>query len=127
MRIMYDSTNPFDIPVSAQMVAGYVDGKYAWSVAGWARFPSAVKVRIAVFSSTNDGHVLDVEPGCTWPPEGSVAWVQRRRAAGIDPTVYCNQQNALHLVQSAFQAAGVRRYRRHFPALPRAGFRPRNR
>ena len=36
-----------------------------------------------------------------------MAWVQRRRAAGIDPTVYCNQENSLHLVQAAFQAAGI--------------------
>jgi hypothetical protein len=104
---MYDSTNPFDIPVTAEMVGGYVDGSYAWSAAGWARFPNAVHVPISIYSSRNNGIVLDVEPGCTWPPANSVAWVQRRRASGVDPTIYCNQQNSLHLVQAAFQAAGV--------------------
>lgn len=107
MRVMYDSTNPFDIPTGAQMVAGYVDGGYAWSAAGWARFPHAVKVGISIYSSRNNGIVLDVEPGCTWPPANAVAWVQRRRASGVDPTVYCNQQNDLPAVRAAFQAAGV--------------------
>jgi CHAP domain len=105
MRIMYDSTNPADIPADAQMVAGYVDGIYAWSAEGWARFPNAVKVRIAVFSSTNDGHVLDVEPGCS-TPASAPGWVLMRRAAGVDPSVYCNT-STWPTVKAAFQSAGV--------------------
>lgn len=91
MRVGYDSTNPFDIPADAQVVFGYIDGIYAWSAAGWARFPGAVKVRIAIFASTNDGHVLDVEPGCAWPPSVAANWIRMRQAAGLArPTIYCN-------------------------------------
>ena len=105
MRTCYDAITPANIPTTAQMVAGYVDGRYAWHAADWARFPGAVKVRIAVFSSTNDGHVLDVEPGCS-TPASAPGWVLRRRAAGVDPTVYCSLA-AWPTVRAAFAAAHV--------------------
>lgn len=91
------------------LVAGYVDGAYAWSPAHWALFPHSVHVPIAVFASTNDGVVLDCEPGnCT--PAQSVDWVLMRRRAGVDPTVYCNQldpQVGWPAVRAAFHARGV--------------------
>jgi hypothetical protein len=82
-----------------------VDGLYAWSPTGWARFPNAVKARIAVFATTNDGHVLDVEQGNATPAE-SVDWVLGRRRAGIDPTVYMNT-STWPTVRAAFQARGI--------------------
>lgn len=92
-RLMYDSTAPTDIPVTAPMVAGYVDGLYAWSAAGWARFPNSVKVRIAVSPFTNDGHVLDVETGDATPAQAP-GWARMRIAAGISrPTLYVNRSN----------------------------------
>lgn len=109
MRTMYDAVTPSNIPADAQMVAGYVDGRYAWSAADWARFPGAVRVRIAVFPWTNDGHVLDVERGDATPAQAP-GWVQRRRAAGVDPTVYCGLASAGYSwadVRAAFQAQGV--------------------
>jgi len=102
---MYDAITPANIPVTAQLVAGYVDGKYAWTAASWARFPHSVKARIAVFSSTNDGHILDVEAGCS-SPANAPGWVVRRRAKGIDPTVYCSL-SAWPTVRTAFHNAGV--------------------
>lgn len=91
------------------LVAGYVDGAYAWSPAHWALFPNSVHVPIAVFASTNDGVVLDCEPGnCT--PAQSVDWVLMRRRAGVDPTVYCNQLDpdvGWPAVRAAFHARGV--------------------
>lgn len=72
------------------MVAGYLPpSHFAWSDADWARFPTAVKVRIAIFASVNDGHVLDVEQGDATPAQAP-GWVAMRRRAGVDPTVYCN-------------------------------------
>jgi hypothetical protein len=105
MRTFYDAITPANIPATAQGVAGYIDGRYAWKAADWARFPHAVKVRIAVFSSTNDGHVLDVEPGCS-TPANAPGWVQRRRKAGVDPTVYCSLSQ-WPVVRAAFAAAKV--------------------
>lgn len=91
MATMYDAVTPANIPASAEVVAGYVDGHYAWKPADWARFPHALKVRIAVFPSTNDGDVLDVEPGDATPAQAP-GWVARRRAAGHPrPTVYCSR------------------------------------
>ncbi|MEU0467221.1 hypothetical protein ABZ215_24740 [Amycolatopsis sp. NPDC006131] len=89
---MYDSTRANNIPADAGMVAGYVD-QYTipkWSAEEWARFPRAVKVRIAKKASTNDGHVLDVEPGLAIPAEAP-GWAQMRRRAGVAPTIYCNK------------------------------------
>lgn len=109
-RTMYDGITASRLPVGAQMVAGYVDGLYRWSDADWRRFsPQTVRVRIAVFATTNDGHVLDCESGnCT--PAQAVDWVLLRRKAGVDPTVYCNQMNpdtGWPAVRAAFQARGV--------------------
>ena len=106
MATMYDSVTPSAIPTSAAVVAGYVDGAYAWSNADWARFPQAVKARIAVFPRTNDGHVLDVEQGDATPAQAP-GWVTMRRAAGIDPIVYCNTSTWPSVI-SAFRTAGVK-------------------
>ena len=105
MRTMYDSVDVSTIPANAQMVAGYVDGLYANVYSLQRRFPHAVVVRIAVSSRTNDGHVLDVEPGDATPAT-AVAWVQMRRRAGVDPSVYCNTSQ-WPSVRKAFRDAGV--------------------
>ncbi len=86
---MYDSTNPFDIPADAQMVAGYIDGSWPWTAAGWARFPNAVKVRITV-GNTEAADAIDVENGDATPAYAG-GWVRRRNAAGVRPLVYCNR------------------------------------
>lgn len=88
--LLYDSTNPFDIPAGVA-AAGYCDGIYAWSAIGWARFPTAK--RIAVSAATNDGEALDVETGDATPDQAP-GWVKMRRAAGVlQPWVYVNRSN----------------------------------
>jgi hypothetical protein len=102
---MYDSTSPEDIPVTAELVAGYVDGSYAWSQAGWNRFPTTTpKVGISCLA-TNAGDVLDIEAGCAVPPQAP-GWARARRQAGVDPTVYVNR-SSWQQVRSAFMAQGV--------------------
>lgn len=86
-RHMYDSVSPACIPIEATMVACYVDGRYANEAAMRKRFPHAQIVEIAVRASTDAGQVLDVERGDATPLE-AVGWVQMRRRAGCDPTVY---------------------------------------
>jgi hypothetical protein len=105
MRLMYDSVTASDIPTGSALVAGYVDGRFAWSDADWSRFEGRVKVRIAVLPSTNDGHMLDVETGNTQPDQAP-AWVKMRRAAGVDPTVYTNA-GLWPDVRAAFKRAGI--------------------
>lgn len=105
-RIMFDSVTARDIPLDAQMVAGYINGTYKWTDADWARFPNAVKVRIATQANVNDGHVLDVEPGDATPAQAP-GWVVKRRQAGVDPTVYCNELNGWQAVRQAFRDQGV--------------------
>lgn len=102
MRTMYDSVTASDIPTNATMVAGYIDGAHKWSNSDWQRFPHATKVRIATNASTNDGHVLDVEPGAAKLSEAP-GWVKKRQAAGIKrPTIYV-QKSRLDDVKKALE------------------------
>jgi hypothetical protein len=97
------------IPSAIGLVAGYDDGDYAWAAADWDRFPNSVHVHIAVHASTNSGSVLDVENGDATPAD-AVSWVLTRRAAGADPSVYCNQgdpDSGWPAVRAAFQGLAV--------------------
>ena len=111
-RTMYDGLNTDAAAIGRQakagdVVGGYGDGRYAWSDTDWAHIaPGVVRVLIVVFSTTNDGVILDCEPGNATPAQ-SVDWVLMRRAAGVDPTVYMSVSNWA-TVRAAFQARGVR-------------------
>lgn len=105
MRIMFDGIVPGEVPAGAQLYAAYLDGNWADYSAMVARFPQAVHVSIAVSAGYDGGQVLDVENGDA-SPTGSVTWVVKRRAAGVDPTVYCSMSN-WSTVQAAFRARGV--------------------
>lgn len=98
MRTLYDSVDAAAIPAGVQLVAGYVDGRYAWSAADWARFPGAPQVRIAVFATTNDGNCADVETG-DMTPSTVIDWLKLRRGSGVDPTVYCGYVDWLSIQQ----------------------------
>jgi hypothetical protein len=101
-----DSTNIYDDPLGAAVVLYYCDGIFAVSEATVrARFPNALLVPVSAVG-TNAGIVGDVEPGCMTIAQG-IAWVVARRAAGHDPTIYCNELNAWPGVRAAFAAAGV--------------------
>jgi hypothetical protein len=105
---MYDSITSSGIPTDARLVAGYADGRFAWTAADWKLFPNAIHVPIAVFSTTNAGLVGDSEPG-DMTPAGLVRWVKMRRAAGVDPTGYCSEgsfnQNGVTYGWAACRAA----------------------
>lgn len=105
-RTMYDSVNPETIPAGAEMVAGYVDGMYANVHLMRTRFPHAVVVGIAVFAHTDDGEVLDIERGDATPNQAP-GWVQMRRRAGCNPSVYCSA-SVWNEVRNAFHSAGIR-------------------
>jgi hypothetical protein len=106
-RIMRDSTNPADIPVSGtDLAAGYVNGSYAWSSAGWGRFPGIPHVTIDVSGARPDADVLDVEPGDA-TVAGAIRWLPKARAVSGRsdvPVFYCNRSNRLSLVRAAADA-----------------------
>jgi hypothetical protein len=101
-RRMADSVTPADLPAGFDLYGAYVDGKYANYAAVEAMYPGKV-VGIAVFSTTNDGLVGDCESG-DMTPQSAVTWVQLRRAAGSEPTIYCSEA-IWSTVQAAFTAA----------------------
>ncbi len=105
MTTLYDSTDPTQIPKDAPMVAGYVGGR--WTTWGQLAqlFPDAVRISIAIDSS-EDADVLDVEQGDAVPSDVP-AWVERQRARGADPTVYCSRVSMWPAVQAAVGAVGI--------------------
>jgi hypothetical protein len=109
MRLAADSITSADIPTGRYaLVAGYLDGAFAWSEQDWLRHTSqgAIAVGIVINPANNAGEVLDVETGDATPRQ-AVDWVRMRRAAGFsDLTVYC-AESALPYVQQQFSAAGA--------------------
>lgn len=102
---MADSTNPFDIPAGKfPIVAGYVDGRYAWPAAGWKYHDASLHVTIAVSSLTNAGTVLDVERYDATPAEAP-GWVAMRRRAGVQPAIYASR-SVIPTLEGAFRAVG---------------------
>lgn len=87
------------------MVAGYLDGAYAWPEAAWQNWPTAVHVRITVFAHDAFGDVLDVETGDATPAQAP-GWLIARRSQGAFPSVYCNA-STWPSVRAAIQAAGL--------------------
>jgi hypothetical protein len=96
-RIMWDSTTPAAIPSDAELVAGYVNGRYAWSPLDWARWAPARRVSITVLASELGAQVLDVETGDATPAQAR-AWVEGRHLAGVvAPICYSNRGEGMHL------------------------------
>jgi hypothetical protein len=102
---MYDSVTARDIPLSARMVAGYVDGPYAWSPFDWLIHASARKVRITVTGGTLNAHAADVERGDLTPAQGA-AWAKRKLAAGETPWLYFSLSREAEIL-AALAALGI--------------------
>lgn len=92
---MFDGINSLaagiakDFP-SLDLVAGYVNGGYAWSSAEWALFAASKRVEVSVTASADAGDVLDVETGDATPDQ-TEGWIRTRKASGLyRPTIYCN-------------------------------------
>jgi hypothetical protein len=92
-RTMYDSTVAGDIPPAAEIVAGYIDGPFAWTSEEWDKFPHAVHVTISTSGEGNAGDVLDVEADDATPAQAG-PWIARRKLAGLHrPTIYCDRDS----------------------------------
>lgn len=104
-RIGYDAINPDNLPAGGDLYLGYDDGNWPDESAIEAKFPDKTVIKITVNPNDNQGIVGDGPPdNGTWPQW--VGWVQKRRAAGVDPTINTNSSNWV-AGQSAFNAAGV--------------------
>lgn len=105
-RTMYDSITPGNIPASATMVAGYVDGHWANIPAMRKRFPHATVVTIAVAHGTR-AMVADVENG-DMSPASAVEWARdtMHDVPNTELTIYANT-STWPSVKAAFKAAGV--------------------
>lgn len=105
MRTAYDSASATSVPAGADIYLGYIDGDYRSYPGMKARFPDKLVVAISVEPSGDQGTVFDGPPdNASWPQV--VGWVVRRRAAGVDPTVYCSLSQ-WQAGLAAFRAQGV--------------------
>ncbi|HEY1920297.1 MAG TPA: hypothetical protein VGH27_32400 [Streptosporangiaceae bacterium] len=89
---MYDAAVPDNIPASAQVVAGYVDGSYAWTADDWHKWPDADKVLITVNGSLK-ANVADVENGAMTADDARNWIVAKQKAHMRGCTIYCSQAN----------------------------------
>lgn len=105
MRTMYDSIAVEALPAGADLYAGYDDGHWPDADAIAAAHPGVPVVRVTVDPGDDEGQVLDVENGDATPGQAP-PWVIRRRAAGVEPTVYCSA-SALPGVRQAFTNAAL--------------------
>lgn len=104
-RIMADACNPAHIPDAVDVVAGYVAGNCVWPPEAWARFAGKPHVRITTDAMWHDADVLDVERGAA-NVDQVVGWVNARRAAGFDPSVYMSEAQ-WDAVRAAVLRAGI--------------------
>jgi hypothetical protein len=92
-RTMYDSIRPALIPADAEMVAGYVNGNYAWKPEDWARFPTASHIRIDVQGTMPfDSDVIDVERGDAGYATAA-EWVRQRMTHRWWSAAYVDRAN----------------------------------
>lgn len=104
-RKMYDAINASAVPTDGDLYAGYDDGNWPSARALAARFPGKTVVDITVNPNDNQGVVGDGPPdNGAW--DEWVNWTLKRRAAGVDPTIYTNQSSWTAGI-AAFKAAGV--------------------
>ena len=96
---MYDGINSLAPGIArefpdATKIAGYDNGRYAWTQADWNLFPHADHIHISVTASANMGDVLDVETGDATPDQ-THGWISMRKSAGLfRPTIYCSLDTA---------------------------------
>lgn len=103
-RTMYDAINASSLPTGGDLYAGYIDGHYNDYSAIQLRFLLPI-VAIATNPTTNNGQVGDGPPdNGSWPEW--VSWVQMRRSADADPTMYTNA-SSWAAGKAAFDSAGV--------------------
>jgi Fibronectin type III domain len=93
---MYDGINSLAGVIAeafpnTAMVAGYVNGYYAWTQAEWDLFPHSKHVTISITASADAGDVLDVENGDATPTQ-TEGWIKMRKSSGYyRPTIYCSR------------------------------------
>ena len=109
-RIMRDSTTAGDIPIhGTDLVAGYINGTYAWSDENYGRFPGIPHVFIDIHGDHPNAGVLDVEPGCAHLG-AAAGWVKARKALlphAYTPIIYTNRDQLTPLFDT-LAAEGLR-------------------
>lgn len=103
---MYDDVNVSLIPVTAQAVAGYVDGRWPTYAQLAAKFPHAQHlVSIAVFAKDN-ADALDVEPGDATVAQAA-GWVKRQKVRGLKHAIVYTSLSQAQTLVNALSSQGL--------------------
>lgn len=95
---MFDSINVLEIPLDAQAVAGYVNGRWPTYLTLATRFPKAHRLSIAV-DAFHDADCLDIESGDATVAQAP-AWVKRQLARDVvRPVIYTSVSNAQSVIR----------------------------
>src|SRR5579859_3147459 len=104
MITAYDAVSPANIPTSARVVCGYVNGAYAWSAEDWNRFPGAIKVLVAVeFDAAGRwklANAADVERYALTPAD-ALTFLEYRQSIGKGGNLIYESLSSLPAVQAA--------------------------
>jgi hypothetical protein len=107
---MRDSTTAGDIPVQGtELVAGYINGDFAWTQEHFNRFPGVPHVLIDIHGDNAHAGVVDVEPRCV-EVAAAPGWVKARHRLLPDaypPVIYANRSTLTPLF-NALEAEGLR-------------------
>lgn len=103
-RTMYDAIgqNAAAIPeADAQLVAGYVQGGFAWDQADWNRFPKIPHVRIATLTiDYKEASVVDSETGALSPAQCRKFILDRDAFRPATATVYRDRSGLPQLLRA---------------------------
>lgn len=115
MWLMFDSTEPSEIPHGANAVGAYAGGRWPTYMEVKADWPHARILSIAVNSGEHrcaDGtpiECLDIEPGDA-VPEQAPAWFHVQRSLGVKRPCFYGSLSWVEQIEGALRAAGIARH-----------------
>lgn len=105
MITMFDAIDWQQIPDGAEMVAGYVSGKYTWPKEAWEKFANRKSLQIAINATYNIGNCLVVLPGYAVALDVP-DWIIKADARMVVPVVYTTKDR-VQLVDAACKLRNV--------------------
>ena len=103
--LLYDAVNYKNIPPTAPIVVGYINGpKSKWPDTAWSKFPNSIILKATVNIFT-DADILDVESSDATPTQVPI-WLAHFRKPNQQRTIYCGL-NSWPAVQAQVKVANL--------------------
>jgi hypothetical protein len=106
----YDSASPHNIP-SGVHAAVCINGAYAWRESDIQRMEAVFRYIAVEHDGKNNiaewaqhARGVDIEPGCVWPPERAMPFLEARARENGDATAYCDRSTFPVVARLVMQA-----------------------